>query len=93
MKDYKGLFISKADCCALDSPKKQMDKFDLFAVKSKKSNKTNSSVHFLGESTACQSALRFCLTFNKALTKIVLLRGIRTFSTIYESYYFGNRTK
>ena len=25
--------------------------------------------------------------------KIVLLRGICTFSTIYESYYFGDRTK
>ena len=27
------------------------------------------------------------------LTKIVLLRGICTFSTIYESYYFRDRTK
>ena len=27
------------------------------------------------------------------LTKIVLLRGICTFSTIYESYYFGDCTK
>ena len=27
------------------------------------------------------------------LTNIVLLRGICTFSTIYESYYFGDRTK
>ena len=26
-------------------------------------------------------------------TKIVLLWGIHTFSTIYESYYFGDRTK
>ena len=33
-----------------------MDEFDLFAVKSKKANKTNSSVRFLGESMACQSA-------------------------------------
>ena len=33
-------------------PKKQMDEFDLFAVKSKKTNKTNSSVPFLGESMA-----------------------------------------
>ena len=39
------------------SPKKQTDKFDLFAVKSKKANKTNSSVHFLGESMVRQSAL------------------------------------
>ena len=34
---------------AVDFPKKQTDEFDLFAFKSKKANKTNSSVHFLGE--------------------------------------------
>ena len=33
-----------------------MDEFDLFAMKSKKANKTNLSVHFLGESMAHQSA-------------------------------------
>ena len=48
--------ISKADWCALDSPKIRTDEFDLFAVKSKKANKTNLSVRFLGESMACQSA-------------------------------------
>ena len=52
----KGRLISKADCRALDSPKKQTDEFDLFAVKSKKANKTNLSVRFLGESMARQSA-------------------------------------
>ena len=40
-----------------------MDEFDLFAVKRKKANKTNSSVRFLGESMARQSASRFFLTF------------------------------
>ena len=45
----KGHLISKANCQAVDSPKKQMDEFDLFAVKSKKANKTNSSVHFMEE--------------------------------------------
>jgi hypothetical protein len=35
-----------------------MDEFDLFAVKSKKANKTNSSVRFLGESMARQSAFK-----------------------------------
>ena len=30
----------KADWQAVDSPKKQTDEFDLFAVKSKKANKT-----------------------------------------------------
>jgi hypothetical protein len=33
-----------------------MDEVDLFAMKSKKANKTNSSVRFLGESMARQSA-------------------------------------
>ena len=42
--------IPKIRLGAIDSPKKRMDEFDLFAVKSKKANKTNSSVHFLGES-------------------------------------------
>ena len=45
----KGQLISKANCQAVDSPKKRTDEFDLFAVKSKKANKTNSSVRFLGE--------------------------------------------
>ena len=35
-----------------------MDEFDFFAFKSKKANKTNSSVHFLGESMAHQSAFK-----------------------------------
>ena len=33
--------------------------FDLFAMKSKRANKENSFVCFLGESTACQSAYSF----------------------------------
>ena len=48
----------KADFQAVDSPKKWTDKFDLFALKSKKGNKTNSSVCFLGESMARQSAFQ-----------------------------------
>ena len=44
---YKGQLILKADWRAIDSPKKRTDEFDLVAVKSKKANKTNSSVHFL----------------------------------------------
>ena len=46
----------KADWRAIDSPKKRTEEFDLFAMKSKKANKTNSSIHFLGESMARQSA-------------------------------------
>ena len=34
----------------------QTDEFDLFAIKSKRANKTNLSVHFLGESMVRQSA-------------------------------------
>ena len=52
----KGQLISKADWQAIDSPKKRMDEFYLFAVKSKKANKTNLSVPFLGESMTRQSA-------------------------------------
>ena len=55
----KGQLISKADWRAIDSPKKRTDEFVLFAVKSKKANKSNSSVRFLGESTARQSAFGF----------------------------------
>ena len=39
----------KADWRAVDSPKKWTNEFDLFAVKSKKANKINSFVRFLGE--------------------------------------------
>ena len=52
----KGQLISKADWRVVDSPKKRTDEFDLFTVKSKKTNKTNSSVRFFGESMARQSA-------------------------------------
>jgi hypothetical protein len=52
----KGQLISKADWRAVDSPKKRTDEFDLFAVKSKKANKINLPVRFLGESLARQSA-------------------------------------
>ena len=45
----KGHLIPKADWRAIDSPKKRKDEFDLFPAKSKKANKTNSSVRFLGE--------------------------------------------
>ena len=42
----KGQLISKADWRAIDSPKKRTGEFDLFAVKSKKANKTISAVDF-----------------------------------------------
>ena len=52
-------WFGKADWRAVDSPKKRTDEFDLFAVKSKKANKTNSSFRFLGESMARQSVYGF----------------------------------
>ena len=55
----KGQIKPKADWRGIDSPKKQTNEFVLLAVKSKKANKTNSLVHFLGESTSCQSAFGF----------------------------------
>ena len=45
----KGQLISKADWRTIDSPKKRTNESNLFAVMSKKVNKTNSSVCFLGE--------------------------------------------
>ena len=45
----KGHLISKAIYDLLTSSKNERIWFDLFAVKSKKANKSNSSVCFLGE--------------------------------------------
>ena len=59
----KGQLILKADWHAIDSPKKQTNEFVLFAFLLFTANKSNSSVRFLGESTARQSALQFYLTF------------------------------
>ena len=60
----KGQLISKADWRAIDSPKKQTDEFILFAFLLFTANKSNLSVHFLGESKASQFAYRFYLTFS-----------------------------
>ena len=59
IKLIKVSYFRKADWQAIDSPKKRTDEFDLFAVKSKKANKTNLSVCFLGESMAHQSVFEF----------------------------------
>ena len=60
----KGQLISKAIYGLLTSPKKRTDEFVLFAFLLFMANKSNSSVRFLGESTARQSAFRFYLTFS-----------------------------
>ena len=52
----KGQLISKADWRAIDSPKKRRHEFVLFVFLLFKANKSNSSVLWLGESTAHQSA-------------------------------------
>ena len=62
----KGQLILKAIYGLLTSPKKRTDEFDLFALKSKKANKTNSSVCFLGESMARQSAFEINLPLKEA---------------------------
>ena len=48
----KGQLNSKAIYVPLTSPKKQMDGFVLFAYLLFTANKSNSSIHFLGESKA-----------------------------------------
>ena len=59
----KGQLILKADWCAIDSPKNRTDEFVLFAFLLFTANKSYSSVRFLGESMAPQSAFQFYLTF------------------------------
>ena len=65
-EQIKGQFISKAIYGLLTSPKKWTDEFVLFAFLLFKANKSNSSVCFLGESTARQSAFWFYLTFRSS---------------------------
>ena len=55
----KGQIKPKADWRAVDSPKNRTNEFVLFAFFYFTANKTNSFVHFLGESTARQSAFGF----------------------------------
>ena len=52
----KGQLISKPIYDLLTSPKKQTDEFDLFVFLLFTANKSNSSVHFFGESMGRQSA-------------------------------------
>ena len=54
----KGQLISKAIYGLLTSPKKRTDEFVLFAFLLFTANKSNSSVRFLGESTAWQFAFK-----------------------------------
>ena len=54
----KGQLISKADWRGIDPPKKRTDEIVLFSFLFFTANKSNSSVCFLGESTARQSAFQ-----------------------------------
>ena len=63
MAESKDQLISKSIYGLLTSPKERTDEFVLFAFLLFTANKSNSSVRFLGESTACQSAFQFYLTF------------------------------
>ena len=76
----KGQLISKADWRAIDSPKKRRDEFVLFAFLLFTANKSNSSIRFLGESTARQSAFWFYLTFNHLENQ---LGGVNLFLMIH----------
>ena len=60
----------KSGLHAIDSPKKRMDKVVLFAFLLFTANKSNSSVHFLGESMAHKSAFQFHLTFKLAISEV-----------------------
>ena len=64
--------------------------FDLFAVKSKKANKTNSFVHFLGESTARKSAFGFIwpLAGKKTLFLVHISNKSRSFLFCHILYSF-----
>ena len=66
----KGQLISKAIYGLLTSPKKWTDKFVLFAFLLFTANKSNSSVRFLGEFKARQSAFWFYLTFTEKLKNL-----------------------
>ena len=65
--NVKGQKKLKADWRAVDSPKKRTNEFFLFAFLLFTANKTNSFVHFLGESTARPNCFRFYLTFKVVL--------------------------
>ena len=89
--ETKGQLISDADWRAIDSPKKWMDEFVLFAFLLFKANKSNSSIRFLGESTAHQSAFWFYLTFSWLASKNVIyvltyVPMITYFICIYEAF-------
>ena len=55
----KGQIKPKADWRALDSPKKQMNEFVLFAYLLFTANKTNSFIPFFGESTVRPNCFLF----------------------------------
>ena len=69
MSIAKGQLISKAIYGLLTSPKKRTGEFVLFVFLLFMANKSNSSIPFLGESMAGQSAFRFFPTFIKVCFK------------------------
>ena len=64
-RTFKGQIKPKADWHAVDSPKKLMNEFVLFAFWQFTANKTNSFVCFLGESMAHPNCFWFYLTFKE----------------------------
>ena len=81
----KGQLISKAIYGLLTFPKKRTDEFVLFAFLLFTANKSNSFVHFLGESTVRQSVFWNYLTFSRRAGRVSiqlsLEAGLRIFLT------------
>ena len=63
MVSAKGNIKSRADWCAVNSPKKITEKIVLFAFLLFTANKSNSSMRFFGESSVRQSAFQNYRTF------------------------------
>ena len=84
----KGQLISKANYGLLTSPKKRTDEFVLFAFLLFTANKSNSFVHFLGESTACQSAFWFHLTCRYSSTIYLSCDNLESYNNLISFFYY-----
>jgi hypothetical protein len=73
----KGQIKPKADLGAVDSPRKQTNKFVFFAVKSKKSNKNKFICSFFGRICGVPICFWFYLTFSVTVTPQLILHPHR----------------
>ena len=72
---------------AVDSPKKWTNKFVLFAVKSKKANKTNSFIPFFGGNLLHTDCFRFYLTFTLDTNILQLFFGPHRTKQVVKNLY------